>query len=88
MLFLKKSPKKIAKGSVIKLPRYLLGDSTETFGVRGKVVRTNDVSTELTKKSEILLTDRNSFKNFNVEITDKKRKKCRNSGKSSKKITL
>ena len=42
---------------MIKFARYLLDDSTETFGVRGKVPRTNDVSTELTKKSKILLTE-------------------------------
>ena len=57
MLFLQKSPKKIAYGSVIKFAPYLLGDSTEVFGVQGRVVRTNDVSTELTKNSKILLTE-------------------------------
>ena len=57
MLFRQKSPKKIAYGSVIKFARYLHGDSTEAFGVRGKVVRTNDVSTQLTKNGKILLTE-------------------------------
>ena len=44
--------KKIAKGSVINFFRYLLDDSTQAFGVRGKVLRTNDVSTGLTETAK------------------------------------
>ena len=39
---------------MIKFFRYLLDDSTQAFGVRGKVLRTNDVSTGLTEQQNPL----------------------------------
>ena len=74
--------KKIAWGSVIKFFPYLLDDSTQAFGVRGKVLRTNDVSTGLTETAKS--SWQNSFKNLKMEITDEIRKKCRNSSAKKK----
>ena len=68
---------------MIKLFRYLLDDSTQAFGVRGKVLRTNDVSTGLAETAKS--SWQNSFKNFKMEITDEIRKKCRNSSAKKKK---
>ena len=67
---------------MIKFFRYLLDDSTQAFGVRGKVLRTNDVSTGLTETAKS--SWQNSFKNFKMEITDEIRKKCRNSSANKK----